>query len=62
MLIRRLTIAAGLWLLITTTTTTASADPPARDFEFRHENMLGTSMELCVLSEIKAAAIEYRRE
>ncbi len=34
----------------------AEAGPPARDFEFRHENVLGTSMELRVRAETPAAA------
>ena len=32
------------------------AAPAARDFEFRHENVLGTSLELCVRADNEEAA------
>ena len=34
----------------------AGAAPPARDYEFRHENVLGTSLELCVRADTEEAA------
>ena len=34
----------------------AGAVPAARDYEFRHENVLGTSMELCIRAETEDAA------
>lgn len=34
----------------------AGAAPPARDYQFRHENVLGTSLELCVRADTEAAA------
>ena len=34
----------------------AGAVPAARDYEFRHENVLGTSLELCVRADTEEAA------
>ena len=34
----------------------AGAAPAARDYEFRHENVLGTSLELCVRADTEEAA------
>ena len=34
----------------------AGAAPAARDYEFRHENVLGTSLELCVRADAEEAA------
>ncbi len=43
---------AGLLLCVVAT----GAGPAARDYEFRHDNVLGTSLELCVRAESDEAA------
>ena len=44
--------AAGVLLC----TLALGAAPPARDYQFRHENVLGTSLELCVRADNEEAA------
>ncbi len=45
---------AGMMMLLCALA--AGAAPAARDHEFRHENVLGTSMELCVRADTEDAA------